>query len=57
MDTTDTDNRDTLSDSHRDFMIRFIDFELARQERISKLFLAGRLSQRDKACPEASKLL
>jgi hypothetical protein len=49
---TDINDRDILSDSHRSYMIRFIEFENLRQERLSKLFLAGRLSQRDKAAPK-----
>ena len=50
MNTSNEDDRDILSDSHRSYMIRYIEFENLRQERVSKLFLAGKLSQRDKAC-------
>jgi hypothetical protein len=43
MGTIETDSRDTLSDGHRDFMIRYIEYELQRQERVSKQFLRGRV--------------
>jgi hypothetical protein len=35
------DDRDCLSDSHRDYLIRYIEYELRRQEKVSKTFPAG----------------
>ena len=57
MDTTEIDDRDCLSSSHRSYMERYIEFELSRQEKISKQFLAGKLNQQGKACPTGSKRL
>jgi hypothetical protein len=45
MDSTDTDDRDTLSESHKDYMIRFVQYELQRQERVSQRFLKERASR------------
>ena len=30
-----TDDRDCLSDSHRDYMVRYVEYELAKQEQAS----------------------
>lgn len=54
---TESDERDILSDSHRLYMIRFIEYENLRQERVSKLFLAGRLNQQGTAAPTRLKSL
>lgn len=40
MEAIETDDRDCLCDSHRDFMIRYIEFELERQEQVSERFPA-----------------
>jgi hypothetical protein len=37
-----TDDRDCLSDSHRDYMVRYVEYELAKQEQASKTFLRER---------------
>ena len=42
METTETDDRDCLCDSHRNFMERYIQTELDRQEKISERFLRER---------------
>jgi hypothetical protein len=55
MNTPEAESRDTLSDSHREFMLRYVAFENLKQERVSKLFLAGRLSLSGQACPAQSK--
>ena len=44
MNVNDNDDRDILSDSHRSYMIRFIEWENLRQERVSKLFLQSKLN-------------
>jgi hypothetical protein len=36
------DERDCLSDSHRNFMQRYVEYELRRQEKMSKTFLQER---------------
>jgi hypothetical protein len=36
------DDRDCLSDSHRDFMLRYVEYELEKQEQASKSFLRER---------------
>jgi hypothetical protein len=36
------DERDLLSDSHRDYMVRYVEHELQRQEKVSKTFLQER---------------
>jgi hypothetical protein len=41
MNVNDNDDRDILSDSHRSYLIRYIEWENLRQERVSKLFLAA----------------
>jgi hypothetical protein len=51
METTETDDRDCLSAGHRSFMERYIEFELSRQEKISKQFLASKLDQQGKHAP------
>jgi hypothetical protein len=40
--TIDTDDRDCLSEFHRGFLTRYIEFELRRQERVSERFLRER---------------
>jgi hypothetical protein len=35
----ESDDRDCLSESHREFLTRYIEFELWRQERVSERFL------------------
>jgi hypothetical protein len=44
MDRVETDERDTLSECHREFMARYVEFELLRQERASESFLKRRAS-------------
>ena len=39
------DDRECLSDSHRDFLQRYIQFELERQEKVSERFLRERSQQ------------
>jgi hypothetical protein len=39
------DDRDCLSDSHRSFMQRYVEYELRRQEKVSKNFLQERFKQ------------
>ena len=39
MESKETDSRDCLSDAHRDYMLRYIQYELERQERVSEQFL------------------
>ena len=36
------DDRDCLSDSHRDYMQRYVEYELAKQEQASRSFLRER---------------
>jgi hypothetical protein len=36
------DERDCLSDSHRDYMQRYVEYELAKQEQASRSFLRER---------------
>jgi hypothetical protein len=36
------DGRDCLSESHRDYIIRFVEFEDLRQQRVSDKFLRER---------------
>jgi hypothetical protein len=43
--STDQDKRDLLSDSHRDFLRRYIEFELKKQEQVSKTFLRERFKR------------
>jgi hypothetical protein len=38
------DERDCLSDSHRSFMIRYVEFEILKQQRISERFLRDKVS-------------
>jgi hypothetical protein len=42
MNTIKEDNRETLSESHRDYMARYIQAELDRQEKASEWFLRER---------------
>ena len=44
MNENDNDDREILSDSHRSYLIRYIEFENLRQERVSKLFLQSKLN-------------
>jgi hypothetical protein len=44
------DERDCLSDSHRDYLIRYIEYELQRQEKVSKTFLQERLKPAVNEC-------
>jgi hypothetical protein len=53
MDSTDTDDRDTLSESHKDYMIRFVQYELQRQERVSQRFLKERADALEAEAPKA----
>lgn len=39
METIERDDRDCLSDSHRDYLLRYIQYELERQEQTSDRFL------------------
>jgi hypothetical protein len=39
------DERDCLSDSHRDYMIRYCEFEILRQQRVSERFLQERFKR------------
>jgi hypothetical protein len=55
MNENDNDDRDILSDSHRSYIVRYIERENLRQQQVSKLFLASRLSLRGRACPAQSK--
>jgi hypothetical protein len=57
MEPIETDDRDYLSSSHRAYMEKYIEFELLRQEKRSKQFLAGKLNQQSKACPAGPKRL
>ena len=51
------DSRDTLSDSHKSYMERFIAWELARQEKASDSFLSRRKQRRDDVvAPKAATL-
>jgi hypothetical protein len=43
----ESDNRDTLSESHRDYMARYIQAEIDRQEKVSERFLKERIRQRN----------
>ena len=36
------DDRDCLSDSHRDFMLRYVEYELEKQEQAAKTFFRER---------------
>jgi len=47
--TIERDERDVLSDSHRDYMLRYIQFELERQEKVSDRFLRERSHQSKRA--------
>jgi hypothetical protein len=40
--SSNEDDRDILSDSHRSYMIRYIEWENLRQERVSERFLRER---------------
>jgi hypothetical protein len=55
----ETDERDVLSACHRDYMVRYVEFELERQERVSKSFLQERFKrlpcQAEKSMLEASE--
>jgi hypothetical protein len=42
MQTIESDERDTLSESHKSFMLRYVEWELLRQERVSASFLKHR---------------
>lgn len=42
MNTSNEDDRDILSDSHRSYMIRYIEWENLRQEQVSERFLRER---------------
>jgi hypothetical protein len=46
---TDNDDKDILSDSHRSYLIRYMEWENLRQEQVSKLFLASRMNSRVKS--------
>jgi hypothetical protein len=37
------DERATLSDFHRDYLVRYLEFELERQQKVSESFLKERL--------------
>jgi hypothetical protein len=41
-EVNEADERDCLSDSHRDYMQRYVEHELAKQEQASKTFLRER---------------
>jgi hypothetical protein len=41
----ETDERDCLSDSHRDYMQRYVEYELEKQEQASKSFLRERFKR------------
>jgi hypothetical protein len=47
METTDIDERDCLSDAHRDYMLGYIQYELERQERVSDRFLKEKSQRGD----------
>jgi hypothetical protein len=47
MGTTEIDDRDCLCDSHRSYMERYIQAELARQEKVSERFLRERSNTRE----------
>jgi hypothetical protein len=47
METSETDERDTLSEYHRDYMARYVTFELLRQERVSRSLLMERAGALD----------
>ena len=42
MESLEKDDRDCLSDSHRDFLMRYIQAEHDRQEKVSEAFLRER---------------
>jgi hypothetical protein len=42
MEEVEVDDRDTLSECHRDYMVRYVEFELERQEQVSERVLRER---------------
>ena len=47
MDTIEPDERDCLSDSHRDFMARYIQAEVRIKEKVAEKLLRQRSISRD----------
>jgi hypothetical protein len=54
MNEVETDERDTLSECHRDYMARYVEFERLRQVRASASFLKERADAIGRSAAESA---